>query len=141
MGRSRAPPKMPVNHSGGVYGNRKWREKPWPMTEKRYWKPDTGGKFGRPGLTSSAQGRERRQAEPGAGRGHRGLEGTGALWKREQPPGASATRGSGGFGYTEVMVPSPEGHGRPEKPVERGVGEGLGKMCRSRGKGAGGEQG
>ena len=37
MGRSRAPPKMPVNHSGGVYGNRKWREKPWPMTEKRYW--------------------------------------------------------------------------------------------------------
>lgn len=97
-----------------------------------------GGKVGRPGLTSSTQGRERRWAEPGAGRGR---QGSGVGGHRRPVEEGVATRGSGGFGYTEVMVPFPEGHGRPEKPVERGLGEGLGKMCRSRGEGAGGEQG
>lgn len=56
-------------------------------------------------MTCSTRGRERRQAEPGAGRGPRGLEGPGALWRRRWPPGTSATRGSGGFGYWRAWCP------------------------------------
>ena len=99
--------------------------------DRRYWKPDTGGKFGRPGLTSSTQGRERRQAEPGAGRGrqwrvvggHRRLveegaatwgkchqrvrriwlhRGHGALSRRSWAAGEACGEGSGGRAGKDV---------------------------------------
>lgn len=91
-------------------------------------------------MTCSTRGRERRQAEPGAGRGPRGSEGPGALWRRRWPPGTSHQRVRRVW-LLEGMVPLPEGHGRPEKPVDKRVREGLGKTCRSRGKGVGGERG